>query len=72
MEKEYQVTIDKCEQTGPETWAMSNYSLKVTDRTTIGEIQDWISGMYGPPSPDLKMDFRVVELQSLISQTPQP
>lgn len=65
MEKEYQVTISKCEQTSPDDWAMSQYSLKVTDSTTIGQIQDWISGQYGSPCHGLKMDFRVVELQSI-------
>lgn len=65
MSKEYQVTISKFEQTSPDDWEMSHYSLKVTDLTTIGQIRDWISGLYGPRSVNMKMDFRVVELQSL-------
>jgi len=69
MEKEYQVTIEKCEQTSPDDWAMSHYSLKVTDSTTIGQIQQWISGIYRRNSSDVKMDFRVVELQIPSPQT---
>jgi len=69
MEKEYQVTIEKCEQTSPDNWAMSHYSLKVTDSTTIGEIQLWVAGLFRPHSNEIKMDFRVVELQIPSPQT---
>lgn len=62
MEKEFQITIEKCQQVSPDDFSTVRYSLKADSNTTIGQIQDWICSIYNLHPSKSHMDFRVVEL----------
>lgn len=62
---EYQISIKKCVQVSPDDWELFTQSLKVTSDTTIGEIDKWIRKEFKDVTMGAKMDFHVVQLQSL-------
>lgn len=62
---EYHVSIKKCEQVSPDDWELFIQSLKITDKTTIGEISSWIRRKFNDKENKMKMNFTVTQLQDL-------
>lgn len=62
---EYQVSIKKCVQVSPDDWELYTRSLKIDDNTTIGEIAQWIRVQHKDANQEIKLDFAVVQLQTL-------
>jgi hypothetical protein len=58
-EKDYIATYCRSKQIGIEDWEIFNPSLKLTDKTTIGEIRAWYS-----KNENERMQLTIIELDN--------
>lgn len=53
--KEYVATFKTSRQISPDDWEVYNPTMKVTDSTTIGEINEWFKKLSGSTKTEVKL-----------------
>lgn len=64
MENEYSAHFTTSRQISEDSWKVVSPCLKVTDKTTIGEIRAWIKNLESHNS-EAMIDFTVTQLHKL-------